>query len=151
MIISFAGHRFIYDKTNVKNMVKEKIKTCVSNEDGIYFYLGGYGDFDNLCATACREVKAEFPRAELVYVTPYLTLNEQKRINEMLKLRLYDSIIYPPIEKTPPKYAISKRNEWMMKNSDIVIAYVKKSYGGAYNSISIAKRSGKKVINLYEE
>ena len=56
--------------------------------------------------------------------------------------------VYPPIEKTPPRFAISKRNEWMMANADLIIAYVNHTYGGAYKSLGIAVQRKKKIINI---
>ena len=79
-----------------------------------------------------------------------MTISEQEKIKEMLNYGLYDSSIYPPIEKVPPKFAISKRNEWMITNSDLIIAYVNHNYGGAYKTLEIAKRRKKKIINIYD-
>ena len=61
-----------------------------------------------------------------------------------------DTSIYPPIENVPLKFAISKRNEWMMTNADIIIAFVNRGYGGAYKSLQAAKRRKKKIINICE-
>ena len=73
------------------------------------------------------------------------------KLNNILDSDLYDSTIYPPIENTPMRYAISKRNEWMILNSDIVVAYVKRSYGGAYKTLQFAYRNQKKIINLADD
>ena len=85
---------------------------------------------------------------ELVYVAPYLNASEQSKIKEMQRLGLCDTSVYPPMENVPPKFAISKRNQWMIKNADVIIAYVNRSYGGAYNSLQAAKRTNKKIINI---
>ena len=37
----------------------------------------------------------------------------------------------------------------MVTNADIIIAYVNRNYGGAYKSLQVAKRKGKKIINIY--
>jgi len=66
----------------------------------------------------------------------------------MQRCGLCDTSIYPPIENVPPKFAISKRNEWMMISADLIIAYVNRSYGGAYKSLQVAKRRKKKIINI---
>ena len=66
----------------------------------------------------------------------------------MLNYGLYDASIYPPIENVPPKFAILKRNEWMMTNADLIIAYIKHDYGGAYKSLQVAKRRKKNIINI---
>ena len=148
MTITFVGHSTVSSKIMLKDLVKEQLRISISNSDSVTFYLGGYGDFDEICSYACRELKEENRNIEMVYVTPYLNLSEQKKIEEMKRCGLCDSSIYPPVESTPPKFAISKRNEWMVTNSDLIIAYVNHSYGGAYKSLQNAKRKRKKIINI---
>jgi len=146
MNICLIGHAFVPNQPMIKEKVKEQLKEVFSSSSDITCYLGGRGDFDNLSAIVCKELKREFPFIERVYVTPYLTPNEQSKINLLIKSDLYDSSLYPPIENTPLRFAISKRNEWMIINSDIVIAFVNHSWGGAYNSLKIAKRKKKTII-----
>ena len=148
MIIGFAGHSLISSKEKVKEKVKEQIRKNIMDSMRITFYLGGYGEFDEICAEVCRELKREYSNVELVYVTPYITISEQAKIKEMQSRSLYDASLYPPIENTPLKFAISKRNQWMMANVDLVIAYVSHSYGGAYKSLQTAKSKKKKIINI---
>ena len=147
MIISFAGHSFVPDVNAVKEKVKKQLLNSIDIEKTT-FYLGGHGSFDEICACVCRELKKEHKNLKIVYVTPYMSLSEQLKIKENERLGLYDSSIYPPIESTPKKFAILKRNEWMMTNSDLVIAYVNHSYGGAYKALQFAKRKKKAIINI---
>ena len=148
MIVSFAGHSFVSSPDRVRELVKEQIRNQITAVDRVTFYLGGYGNFDEICALACRELKQEGVLAELVYVTPYISLSEQDKIKGMLRAGLYDTSLYPLTQKTPPRFAISKRNEWMMTNADVIIAYVNHSYGGAYKSLQVARRREKKIINI---
>lgn len=148
MKITFAGHSVISSSSKVQELVKEQIQKSITGVETVTFYLGGYGDFDNACACVCRKLKKERDGVELVYVTPYMGLSEQAKIKEMKGSGLYDDIIYPPIEDVPPRLAILKRNEWMMSNADLIIAYVNRSYGGAYKSLQVARRKNKKVINI---
>ena len=69
----------------------------------------------------------------------------------LLSAQLYDSTVYPPLEKVPPKYAISERNKWMVSEADLIIAYVKYARGGAYNGLQYARRRGKRIINLADD
>ena len=62
----------------------------------------------------------------------------------------YDEILYPEIESVPLKFAISKRNEWMVNNADYVIGYVQTHYGGAYNTLLYAHKHKKPYTNLYK-
>ena len=148
MTIAFAGHSVISSGKRIKETVKEQIRKNIAEAEFVTFYIGGYGEFDKICAYACRELKKERDGIEVVYVTPYISLSEQAKIKEMQHSGLCDTSIYPPIENTPPKFAIIKRNEWMMTNADVVIAYVGREYGGAYRSLQIAKRKKKKIINI---
>ena len=125
-------------------MVKEQIRNNIIDVKPVTCYLGGYGDFDEICARACRELKQEYDDIEVVYVTPYISLSEQAKIKEMQSYGLCDTSIYPPTENVPLRFAISKRNEWMMTNADLIIAYVNRSYGGAYKSLQVAKRKKRK-------
>ncbi len=38
----------------------------------------------------------------------------------------------------------------MMTNSELIIAYVNRDYGGAYKALQIAKRKDKRIINICE-
>lgn len=148
MIISFAGHSFVYPSIKVKEIVKNQIRNNIVDTDHVTCYLGGYGDFDIICALACRELKQEHDFIEIVYVTPYFNLSDQVKINEMQNCGLYDTSIYPPLENVPPRFAILRRNEWMMSTADLVITYVNHNYGGAFKSLQAAKRKKKKIINI---
>ena len=57
MTISFTGHSFIPSKAAVKEIVKEQIGIIAKDADCVTCYLGGYGDFDEICATVCTELK----------------------------------------------------------------------------------------------
>ena len=150
MTIAFAGHSFISSTEKIKEMVEEQIRNNITIAMPVTCYLGGYGDFDEICARVCKELKQEYEGIEVVYVAPYISLTEQAKIKEMQRYGLYDTSIYPPIENVPLRFAISKRNEWMMTNADLVIAYVNHNYGGAHKSLQIAKRKKKRIINIYD-
>lgn len=137
MTVSFFGHREIYEKAEVE----KRLAACVLQllEDGaVECLLGDYGDFDRLCGSVLQKRRNFFPRLRLVYVQPYL--------DRLPSREIFDEIIYPPLENVPKKYAISKRNEWMIRQSDVVVIYCKTSYGGAAAALSYAKRQGKRIV-----
>ena len=148
MIIAFCGHSLVPFGEKIKQAVKEQIRNSIIKGEKIICYLGGYGDFDSICARACKELKKEYPLIEVVYVTPYIGLSVQAKIKVMQESGDYDSSIYPPIENVPPKFAILKRNEWMMASADLIIAYVEHDFGGAYKALRFAERKKKKIINI---
>ncbi len=150
MTIAFAGHATIPTSNRTKEIVKEQLRTLIEESESTVCYLGFRGDFDRLCAYACRELKQSYTGMELVYVTPYRSLSEQRKIEELRRCGLCDTSVYPPLEAIPPRFAISKRNEWMMKQADVILVYVNRHYGGAYQSLRIAKSQKKRVINICE-
>ena len=49
------------------------------------------------------------------------------------------------------KAAIKKRNRWMVDQADKILAYVYRDFGGAFDTIKYALRTGKPVLNLAEK
>ncbi len=150
MIITFIGHRTLYNRNDLYEKVSETIFERATHSETVSFYCGGYGEFDQLCARVSRSVKETKPNSEVVFITPYITESQQKNLRDLLKSNLYDAIIYPPLENVPLKFAISKRNEWMVNQADLIIAYVTHTHGGAYKTLEYARRKKKQIINLAE-
>ena len=59
-----------------------------------------------------------------------------------------DTMLPEGIENVPPRFAISWRNKWMLKQADMVITYITHSWGGAAQFADLAKRQRKQVINI---
>ena len=145
MIITFFGHSNCLFNDDIKKQLKNILLDEIIKNPTSKFYLGGYGDFDGLCLRTLRELKHDFPTIEILFITPYLDKNYSKL--ELAKY-YYDNVIFPPIESVPRKFAILKRNEWMVEQADLVIAYVKYSWGGAAKALEYAKRKKKRIINI---
>ena len=148
MIITFIGHSSLPMTGDLSEKIRQAILERVAVEEDVSFYCGGYGEFDELCASVCRSLKAELPRSEVIYVTPYFTESRQKRIRYYLKEKLYDSAVYPPLERVPPRLAILKRNEWMIQEADLILAYVTSPCGGAATALAYARKIGKRILLL---
>ena len=145
MTITFCGHSNCLFSDEEKEKLKQLLIKEIRKNPTCSFYLGGYGDFDSLCLRTLRELKKDFPDIELLFITPYLDKNYSKL--ELAKY-YYDDVIFPPIENVPRKFAILKRNEWMVDSANLVIACVKYSWGGAAKTLEYAKRKKKQIINL---
>ena len=145
MTITFCGHSNCLFSDEEKKKLKQLLIKEIRKNPTCKFYLGGYGDFDGLCLRTLKELKNDFPEIELIFITPYLDKNYSKL--EFAKYH-YDDVIFPPLESVPRKFAILKRNEWMVDSAELVIAYVKYSWGGASKTLEYAKRKMKQIINL---
>lgn len=139
MRVTFCGHSKI-DPINDFSKWLDSILPSLIEDGAVTFYLGGYGYFDSLAAEAVKRQKIIYPHIESILVLPYL--------NKKFDVSDYDSSTYPLLEKTPSRYAIVKRNQWMVCESDVVISGVIYNWGGAAKTLEFAKRK-KKVIFQY--
>ena len=148
MIVTFCGHAD-FQKTPA---LSSRLLTLLAEHVGdtpAEFYLGGYGGFDSLAYEVASQYKKIHPQVSLVFVTPYLSV-EYQRTHLAEAAARYDSILYPELERVPPRFAITHRNRYMVEKADLVIAYVCRERGGAYQAYRHALRKGKAVINLAE-
>ena len=59
-----------------------------------------------------------------------------------------DTMLPEGIEGIHPRFAISWRNNWMLRKADYVVTYVTHTWGGAHRFACLARRNGKYVINI---
>lgn len=139
---TFFGHRII--NKDIKDLLTRQIDNLIAEHGVNVFYVGNNGQFDNLVAAVLLELKSRNPQISYSIVLAYLPERE-KEYNQLS----YTETIYPEgLEYTPPRFAISKRNQWMVQQSDYVIAYVEHSIGGAAQFTEYARKKHKTVINL---
>ena len=139
MTIAFCSHKDISNLSTVRAAVNELLRGLVA-EGADYFLLGGYGGFDSLAAHTVYDLKRDNPQIHSTLVIPYL--------NRDYDTKLYDDSTYPPLEGVPLKFAISKRTERMVDQADIVVAYVKHSWGGAAATLRYAETKKKRIIRI---
>ena len=142
MTITFCGHKNVYQSEKITERVKQVIRELLQTGYET-FLLGGYGSFDSIAAVAVRDLKKEFPDLKSILVLPYL--------NRDRDTSLYDETVYPPLEDVPKKFAISRRNEWMVEQADVVVAYVSHDWGGATTTLRYAERKKKRIINIAQD
>jgi len=141
MIVTFCGHSEIHQREEILKWLDTILPPLIESGADM-FYLGGYGDFDHLAAAAVRRQKAAYPYIESVLVLAYL--------NRDVDTSCYDGTTYPPLESVPPRFAIVKRNEWMVSVSDVVVSGVVYGWGGAAKTLAYAKRKHKTIVQYPE-
>lgn len=146
MIITFCGHSDFHGNDMVEQQILLLLYQYGENQ-ALELYLGGYGAFDEFAYCCCKKYKEQQQNAKLIFITPYLTESYQNHHLKQAEQK-YDAILYPPLEKVPYRFAIRRRNQWMAENADLIISYVNRSHGGAYQFFDYATRRNKRVINL---
>ncbi len=145
---AFAGHRQVHS-AEVEKKVGEILEALLLLGDRFEFLCGGMGEFDSLCAAQVRRLKKEHSDKyiRLCLVTPYL-LSKLDPLGKDLLLK-YDEILFPSgIESVFWKQAIPARNRWMVDHADFLIAYVLYPWGGAYQTLCYAQKTGSWIFRL---
>lgn len=134
---TFFGHRE-YNVLNTQ-VLQQTIEYLISK--GLdTFFVGNQGQFDSIVYSCLKQLQKEHPHIRVCIVLAYLPTEKGG----------YDDIedtMYPEIE-SHPKFAIERRNRWMIDHADYCICYINHTWGGAYKFAKLAKRLGKTVINI---
>lgn len=141
-ICCFFGHRDAPDEMSV--ILEKEIINLIENCEVDTFYVGNQGRFDSIVRKTLKKLKQSYNNINYAVVLAYMPSKKDENTE-------YSDTIYPTgLEYVHPRFAIDKRNRWLIDNSDYVIAYIERSYGGAAKFYELALKRKKKVINLYD-
>ena len=102
----FFGHREVTH--NIRDRLTAIIEKLVT-EDGVTdFCVGNQGQFDNMVYSVLKELKAKYPQIRYTVVLAYMP-------DEHIKEVYGEDTLFPDgLENVPKKFAISKRNDWIL-------------------------------------
>ncbi len=143
--VSFIGHRQIDRFRFVEEQLDRIISDLISRKEYVEFYVGRNGDFDTMVASAVKRGQKAYGTANssLILVIPYPVANM-----DCLE-QFYDEIWYPDeLYGIHHKAAITKRNEWFVEHSDLLVAYVERDKGGAATCLKKAEKAGIEIKNI---
>lgn len=141
------GHREVFE--NISGQVEEAVLMAI--KDGCeLFYTGAMGEFDNLFSSAVRRAKIAHPHIKLICVKPYMT--NDINTDRGYYAAMYDYVIIPyELAGIHYKAAIKVRNRWIIDHSELVIVYMIREHGGAYEAKRYAERRSKHIIVISEQ
>ena len=138
----FIGHREADER--LLPILTAAIERLITEEQVLFFYVGGYGGFDRIAATAIKRMKLQHPEITLMLVLPY---HPGERPIETPNG--FDGTYYPEgLEKVPRRYAIVRANEIMAKQSDWLISYVRHGASNSRRILEYAQKQGTACINI---
>ena len=145
----FIGHREANE--SLLPRLESEIERLIRSEKVRYFYVGGYGGFDHVAATAVKRAKQKHPDITLMLVLPY---HPAERPIE--KPPGYDGTYYPEgLERTPRPFAIVKSNQLMVNSCEWLVCYVRHGASNSRSILEYAQRREKKgliqITNIAEE
>ena len=140
VICTFFGHNDTPKK--IEPLLRSALIDLIENKKADTFYVGNHGNFDRMVRKQLKQLKLEYTHISYAVVLAYLPCKKNDYED-------FSDTVYPEgFENTPPKYAIVKRNKWMIEQADYVVTYVKRTVGGAAQFKSLAEKRGKAVLNL---
>lgn len=145
-ICTFFGHRDAPNRLfyTLKCQIEELILQGYSE-----FWCGGRGNFDAMAAQAVRQLKKCHTQLTLSLLLSHLPVKNNE--NTLYLQQQYDELVYlEGLELGLQRFAICKRNRLMVAQSDYIIFYVHKEFGGAYAALKYAKSQKKNFVNLSE-
>ena len=134
-VCTFFGHHDC--PSTIKSKIKEVLVDLIEHHNVDTFYVGRQGMFDSIVCSVLRELTQLYPHIK--YSVILERVPEKK--NEFDLNDYSDTMLPEGIENVHPRYAISWRNRWMIKQSEYVVAYITHSWGGAAKFVDIARRA----------
>ena len=150
--VSFFGHREVDNLFHIEDQLSELIRELLGSKEYVEFLVGRNGEFDQAASSAIKRIKRSFRDDNCCHtlVLPYATA--ELRENEDSFYDYYDDITICDSAQTAHfKAAIQVRNREMVDRSDLIVFYVKRKSGGAYQTFQYAVKQDKKIINFADE
>ncbi len=139
---TFFGHRDTSEE--IEPILKNVLIDLIENKNVKIFYVGNHGNFDYIVRKTLKELQENYTHIKYSVVLAYHPTKKGE-----FDYKDFSDTIYPfDTENIPPKFAIVKRNKWMIEKSTYVVCNIKYITGGAAECKRIAERKGKIVINL---
>ncbi len=137
---TFFGHRDCHE--SIKQELYTAVEQLILTQGVEIFYVGNQGSFDYYARSILHDLKEKYPHITYFVVLAYLS-------NDKMRYADYTNTIFPEgLEKVPPRFAISWRNKWLIKQSQFVVSYVRFNWGGAAQFTEMAQRQGKTIIKI---
>lgn len=137
---TFFGHRDCPE--TVKPKLREVLVNLITNRGVDMFYVGHQGQFDAMVRSVLQELKKAYPQTHYAVVLAYMP-GKRNEYDDFS-----DTMLPEGIESIHPHYAISWRNNWMLRQAEYVVTYITHSWGGAAQYAKKAKHNRKFVINI---
>ena len=150
--VSFFGHRMIDRPFLIEQRLENLIRRLINTKEYVDFIVGRSGDFDQYASSAVLLVRKAVGdhNSSLTLVLPYPTaeyLNNQESFEDY-----YSYVeVSDAASAAHHKAAYQLRNREMVDRSAVVVGYVERESGGAWQTVKYALEQGKTVINLANE
>ena len=135
--VTFFGHRDTPKET--ESALRLTLIDLIENKNATVFYVGNHGNFDAMVCRQLEDLSKTYPIKYYVVLAYMPSKNAEPDEH---------SILPEGIETVPRRFAINHRNKWMLTKSDIIVTYVTRKFGGAWEFKQMAMKQSKVNIDL---
>lgn len=141
MTCTFFGHKNA--PYSIKSFLEQEIILLIKK--GVdTFLVGNNGNFDLMVQGVVEKIALSNKSIKYSIVL--------SRIDESAISGNQSATIFPEgFERYPKRFAISKRNDWLISNSSYAIVYVQDKYSNSYKWAQKAIKKNLKTINLFDK
>ena len=125
--------------------IRKKLYDIIDNliqQGATEFLFCGSGEFDRMCAIAVKFFKMKYPFVVSVLATSIPCISFDKT--------LYDKNISPVIYKKKNINDVIRRNEYMVRHSDVLVTCLVHPIGKEARMLTYAKKQQKIIIDIRE-
>ena len=138
LVCTFFGHSECcgLDREVLRSAIEKLIKEGVTE-----FVVGDHGQFDSMVFSCLLDLSKEYSEISYSVALAYFPRH---------KGELYHGHSFYPEgqEVGPARFAIERRNRYLIDSAEMCLCYVNHTFGGAYKFAKMAKRHGLQVMNL---
>ena len=136
---TFIGHKDCPQE--IKEKLCETVEDLIVNSDVRRFYVGTHGSFDRLVYKVLCDFESKY-EIEIIVVLSYLYHKKDVYYD------LSKTVFPEEVDKADKKYAIVRRNEFMIKRSQVLVCYVNNMVSNSYKYMTQASKKGLRIINI---
>lgn len=140
-ICCFFGHRDT--PSEIAEKLEKTVANLIENKQVHTFYVGSQGGFDAMAYSVLKKLKQKYQHINYSVVLAYLPTKK-------VRTDYFDTVYPDVLDGVPRRFAIDRRNRWLVDKADYVVAYVAYPFGGAAKFCALAEKRKKTVINLYD-
>ena len=144
--VAVTGHRTVedLDEQRLEEVFKQLIKKGYNR-----FLIGMALGFDTVCFKILNKLRANND-IKLIACIPckdqdrYFTEAQKAEYAELVALADEKRIFSEKFTS----YCMHRRNCYMVDKSSVIVAYLRKSFGGTYNTVKYAEKQGKTIVHI---
>lgn len=144
--VAVTGHRTVESLNEQK--LEEVFKQLIKK--GYNRYLVGMAvGFDSICFRILEKLRE---KSDIKIIACIPCKDQAKYFTESQKAE-YERMVKSADEKRIfsekyTSYCMHRRNCYMVDKSNVIVAYLRKSFGGTYNTVKYAEKQGKTIVHV---